>query len=139
MLLDDIDDILVTVIIPTFKGVDVLVPHAIPSVLEQTHSNLQLIVSVHNCVDNTLQAISETFDDPRLTVVESSGFDGLNHPKFHPHLHGGARPRNVAMELAEGAWMCPLDDDDRFTPTHISDLVKFAFYIYFKLVYGNER
>jgi len=50
------DNPLVTVYIPTHNRCELLLSRALPSVLNQTYRNLQIIVVAHGCTDDTADA-----------------------------------------------------------------------------------
>ena len=62
------DDPLISVIIPTYNRGKILTTRAIPSVLAQTHRNLELIIVGDYCTDNTAQLI-KNFGDDRIKFV----------------------------------------------------------------------
>lgn len=41
-----------------------------------------------------------------------------------PGLRGPAETRNLGIQVARGEWICFLDDDDSFEPTHLQDAAR---------------
>jgi len=126
---------LVSVIIPTHNRAELLISRAIPSVLKQTYSNLECIVIADRCKDNTAELV-KSINDSRVKFVEI-----LERPGFPDDLHGrwrvgSAVPRNKGFEIAQGEWVCLLDDDDEFVPKHIELLLNRALKGY-DFVYGK--
>ena len=58
-------DPLVSVIIPTWNRAELLIARTLPSVLAQTHGNLEIIVVGDCCTDNTAEMIA-SIGDPRV-------------------------------------------------------------------------
>ena len=92
----------VTVIIPTYNRAS-MVPRAIRSVLDQTISDLELIVVEDASPDNTAEVVSR-IEDPRLRLVRLAKNGGDWHA------------RNVAIAQARGEWVAFLDDDNEWLP-----------------------
>lgn len=89
---------LVSVILNVYNGED-YVADAIRSVLEQTYTNLELIVADDASSDNTL-AIIRSFDDPRLHCLTRT---------TRRHI---CYTINEALEQAKGDWIAHIDHDD---------------------------
>jgi len=98
---------LVSVIIPTYKRSDML-EYALVSARAQTWTNLEIIV-VGDC-DPTL-ALQTMPPDLRI----------INLPQNHGA--GGAVPRNVGIQAAQGEYIAYLDDDNEWTPDHITSIM----------------
>jgi hypothetical protein len=116
---------LVTVRIPTWKGHERLVARTIPSVLEGTYANVEVLVCSDG-PDPAARAAVEAITDPRVRYLELP--ERPRHPE-HPWSFWettGLRAANHALEHARGAFIAPLDHDDEFTATHIADLVAAA-------------
>lgn len=95
----------VAVVIPT-RGRARLVLRAVRSVLEQTHSNLELVVVIDGpdeVTENTLKEI----DDPRLRVMTVAPA-------------GAAAARNSGADLTSAEWIAFLDDDDTWRPEKLA-------------------
>jgi glycosyltransferase involved in cell wall biosynthesis len=92
----------VSVVIPTRNRAG-LVGRAIRSVLEQTISDLELIVVDDGSTDGTVDVLA-SFDDPRLSAIRLAGRSGVS------------RARNAGIARARGAWVAFLDDDDEWLP-----------------------
>lgn len=100
---------LVSVVLPTYRRAHLL-PHAIRSVLGQTHRDLELIVVDDNSPDET-PAVVRTFDDPRLRYVRND--PNLRLP----------RSLNRGFALARGDYLTWTSDDNLFAPTAIERMV----------------
>jgi GT2 family glycosyltransferase len=88
-----------SVIIPTYNG-DSLLPQALESVLAQGDPNLELIAIDDGSTDGTLDVL-ESFRS-RLPVQVLTV----------PHTGNWAANTNLAMQRAQGRWMCFLHQDD---------------------------
>lgn len=126
---------LVSVIIATHNRAELLTTRAIPSVLNQTYQNFELIIVADRCTDDTRVRV-QAINDPRLKFIELT-----ERPPLPEDLHArwrvaSAAPRNKGLEIATGDWLTFLDDDDEFTPNHIEVLLQKALEGY-DFVYGN--
>lgn len=97
---------LISVVIPTFKRSDLL-KKAIASVLAQDYANFEIVVVGDACPE-----LGGITGDGRLRVY--------NLPKNHGS--GGAEPRNYGIILSAGKLIAYLDDDNQWTPDHLSSL-----------------
>ena len=92
---------LISVVIPTYNS-EKTIEETIHSVLNQTVSDLELIVVNDGSTDSTLEIISK-FTDPRLKVFS------------YPHS-GANSARNRGLEQASGEYISFIDADDLWTP-----------------------
>ncbi len=90
----------VTAVIPTRNRPE-LVCRAVESVLAQTHTNIEAVVVVDGPDEATLSALAR-FPHDRVCVVALT------------ETVGGAKARNIGVELAHGEWIALLDDDDEW-------------------------
>jgi glycosyltransferase involved in cell wall biosynthesis len=98
-------DPMVSAIIPTHHRTD-LVQRAVHSVLNQTYSNLEVIVVIDGPEPNTAEVL-EAFQEPRLRVIALEKNGGLS------------AARNTGIRAARGEWVGLLDDDDEWLPEKI--------------------
>jgi glycosyltransferase involved in cell wall biosynthesis len=129
---------LVSVIIPTWNRGELLATRTLPSVLAQTHQNLEIIVVGDCCTDTTAEMIA-AIGDPRVIFYNLP--ERGNYPSEKKALWqvAGSAPKNKGLEMAHGSWIAPLDDDDVFTPDHVASLLRFAHTHDLELVYGKLR
>ncbi len=92
----------VSVVIPTFSR-PTLVVRAVNSALQQTLSDLEVIVVIDGA-DKETEAALESIKAPRLRVLPL------------PKRVGGSRARNEGVQAAQGEWIAFLDDDDEWLP-----------------------
>lgn len=107
---------LVTVIMPTYKQ-DILLHKAVESILAQTYQNIELIV------------IDDNFDDV-YKKNNADYFENLSHAHgvinyiINEENIGSAKSRNKGINLARGAYITFLDDDDYYMPSKIENQLK---------------
>lgn len=129
---------LVSVLIPTYNRANILVERAIPSVLNQTYQNFEIIIVGDGCASEQIEILN-TLKDKRIKFYNLPNRG--NYPK-KPHdrwMVAGTIPRNKAIELCSGEWIAPLDDDDEFSNDHIETLLNFAINNNFEMVYGKVK
>lgn len=127
---------LISVLIPTYNSFDTLINRAIPSVLNQTYQNFEIII-VGDCCDNKLRKILERFNDNRIKFHNLAKRGVYPKDKFKKWQVAGVAPRNKALQLAKGKWIAPLDDDDEFSRDHLEILLKNALERNLEMVYGK--
>ena len=114
-------DDLVSVIIPTFNRVEYLLKRSLPSVLRQTHKNIEVIVVSHGSTDQTNKKITELSKiDSRIKLVIIN-----RNKKYYPNksqyhwLVGPVLPINAGLKSAKGKWIARIDDDDIWMANHL--------------------
>lgn len=111
------DKVIVSVVIPTYKRADML-GRAIDSVLEQTYSELEVIVVDDNDPGSEYRKKTEQF----MRKYESnSKVIYIKHEKNK----NGAAARNTGIKCSKGKYIALLDDDDFFYPLKIEKQVNF--------------
>ena len=100
---------LVSIVLPTYKRAHLL-PHAIRSVLHQTHGNLELIIVDDNSPDGTAEVVN-SFDDGRIRYTRNDS--NLKLP----------RSLNKGFSLAKGAFLTWTSDDNFFSDDAIEKMV----------------
>lgn len=119
------DSPLVTIMLPSYKRGKLLVERTLPSLLNQTYTNIEVVVVGDIGVDDTGEWMKK-ITDPRVRYVEIPHY--TKYPKYiKARWHvGGIPPRNHGLNIARGKWIAETDDDDIFTPDHIEALLRFA-------------
>lgn len=107
---------LVSVIIPTYKRPEKL-PRAIASVLNQTYSNVEIIIVDDNNPETdarkrTEEIMSTYADNPRVRYIK------------HEKNKNGSAARNTGARYSQAKYVAFLDDDDEFLPEKIAAQVK---------------
>lgn len=112
---------LISVIIPSFDRAYLLKTRSIPSVLRQTFDDWEIIVVGDGPQTGDLRSAAESFGDPRIRYVETPrpDYGGMSDEEFW--CVAGASARNHGLDVARGALIAPLDDDDEFLENHLRD------------------
>jgi hypothetical protein len=116
---------LVTFIIPTYSSFETLRDVAIPSILGQDYSNLEVIVSGDSAPPETAAAVA-SFDDPRLVYLNRTIRGPYPEDPAKRWFGIGGPPVNDALAIARGRWIATLGDDDAVRPDHTSNLLAAA-------------
>ena len=129
---------LVTVRIPTYNTGPVVAERALASAVGQTYENLEILVIGDNTDDETADAVRSVGDERiRFINLPARGV----YPEI-AHLRrkvAGAHPMTVGNQLARGAWIAPLDDDDEFLPDHVEVLLEAARAGRYEMVYSKAE
>lgn len=99
----------VSVIMPCYND-GLYIQEAIESVLQQTYKNLELIVVNDGSDDEDTINILKDIDDERVTVLHTENLKP-------------ARARNYGISIASGAYILPVDSDDRIDATYVEKAV----------------
>jgi Glycosyl transferase family 2 len=156
---------LVSVPISTFNAAELLVDRAIASVRAQTYDRWEIVVVGDGCTDETATRVAQ-LGDPRIRFVNlpfnttlfpanrherwldsgvapsnrairpfgTTAFPADRHERW---LVCGVAPWNRAIELCQGEWIAPLDDDDEFLPNHMETLLDLALERRAEYAYGK--
>lgn len=127
---------LVTIRMATFNRCEALMDCTLPTLLDQTYDNIEIVV-VGDCTDaQTVKAMSG-IKDKRVR------FFNLPRPSSYPSdpiarwRVAGSPPMNLAAELALGAWITHCDDGDQFTSDHVEVLMRAAIERRLEMVYSK--
>lgn len=101
---------LISVVIPTYKRTELL-RKAVASACSQDYPNLEVLVVGDGDPDFPSETQRWT-NDPRVRAVNLS----------KNHGSGGAVPRNYGIMMAAGGLIAYCDDDNAWTPDHLSSL-----------------
>jgi glycosyltransferase involved in cell wall biosynthesis len=102
---------LVSVLMPAFNS-ELYIAEAIESILNQTYSNIELIIFDDGSSDNT-RAVIEGYHDPRIVKI-------LSDQNF-----GVVRARNEMIDRANGQYIALMDADDIADPTRIEKQLEY--------------
>ena len=130
------DHPLVTIRIPTYYRGPLVVERAIRSARAQTYDNIEILVVGDGATPETVEAVKSVVD-PRLRFEDIPRVAYPSDPERRWQVAGTAAV-NRALDLARGAWIAPLDDDDEFTPDHVAVLLAVAIEHRLELVYGQS-
>ncbi|NJS37913.1 MAG: glycosyltransferase, partial [Rhodobacteraceae bacterium] len=114
----------ISVVMANYNGAAYL-RQAIRSVLAQTHSALELIISDDGSADASRDIIREMMaDDPRIKLVEAPA--AASRVDLAPTASGPAAARNRALAAATGDWVAIVDSDDLIHPERLARLLHAA-------------
>ncbi|MEO0409838.1 MAG: glycosyltransferase, partial [Cyanobacteria bacterium P01_A01_bin.135] len=102
----------VSVIIPAYNTAD-YIQQAIASALNQTLTNLEVIVVDDASTDGTVEVV-DSIQDPRLRLL------------VNPVNQGAGGSRNRALAEARGEWVAILDSDDWYDPQRLEAMLAVA-------------
>lgn len=105
---------LVSVVMPVYNSA-VTLGSAIRSVLTQTHSDLELLVTDDRSSDASMDLLMEFARQDERVLPESA-----------PERGGAGRARNLAIERAKGDYVAFLDSDDMWLPSKVERQIEFA-------------
>lgn len=111
---------LISVVIPTYNRSDIVTSRSIPSVLNQSYQNFEIIVVLDGCTDDTEDKIKK-INDPRIKVYPKSRY---RYPDGCLWYIGGGPPAAFGVEQAKGTLIGVLDDDDEYMKNHLELTVK---------------
>lgn len=104
---------LVSIITPTWNCA-LYICDTIRSILAQTYTNWELIISDDCSTDGTYEAIKQYLrNDERIKYISND------------HNSGAAVTRNNALKIAQGRWIAFLDSDDLWLPEKLEKQVTF--------------
>jgi glycosyltransferase involved in cell wall biosynthesis len=127
---------LITVRIATYNNSAELLERAIPSVINQTYKNWEIVIVSDYCTDDTLSRI-KALNHPKIRFSELSYHYPYPEYQLHRWMAQGLLAHNEAVRLSKGSWIAPLDDDNEFLPYHLEMLLHKAQREQLELVYGN--
>jgi len=102
---------MVSICMPVYNG-GVHLQRAIRSVLNQTYTNFEFIITDDGSTDQSLEII-RSFDDPRIKIIR----DGSNR--------GIGNRLNEQVRTARGRYFARMDADDLMFPTRIEEQVNY--------------
>ena len=114
---------LVTVIIPTYNRVN-FISRAIDSVLNQTYSNIELIIVDDGSIDGTKDLIREKYPMAIYEYISNSGVSAA---------------RNVGIKKASGVYIAFLDSDDEWLEKKVQKQIELLNESNYRWCHGEER
>lgn len=129
---------LVSFLIPTYTSYETLRDVALPSILGQTYSNLEVIV-VGDCAPPETEAAIAAIDDPRVSYFNRTVRGPYPEDRSKRWYVIGTPPFNEALARARGRWIAVLGDDDAARPGHTESLLAAAREHRFEHCYGRQQ
>lgn len=128
---------LVSVVIPTHDRLSLLMERSLPSVLRQTHQNLDIHVVSDGHTPGAFEAI-ERLDDNRVRYTELPKQSLPDDPGTAWCLLG-LDARNHGFDTAKGVYIAGLDDDDEWMPYAVEVLLKGLQSGPYDIAYGRTK
>jgi Glycosyl transferase family 2 len=129
---------LVSVVIPTHNRRSLLMERAIPSALNQTYPNIEVIVVGDRCLDGTGHAV-RSLVAPNVNFFELPHGAGRPEDAYDAWLAAGIEASNLGLRMSSGEWVVHLDDDDELEREHVEVLLRFARENDYEFVYPKVR
>ncbi len=129
-------DPLVSITIATRNRPEELVERALPSVLAQTHRNLEVVI-VGDAAGSAVAEAVAAVGDPRVRYTNLTQRTTAHPDPARHRLVGSTIPRNEATRLARGSWLLHFDDDDHLRPDAVASLLELAQTSRAEVVYGG--
>lgn len=104
---------LVSVVMATFNESKETISLAIKSILNQTHSNLELLIIDDSTKHETISQIDALANDPRVIVIREKARIGF------------VKALNIGLKNAKGKYIARMDGDDISAPNRLSLQVSF--------------
>ena len=116
---------LVSIIIATYNRSNILINRTLPSALNQSYKNIEIIIVGDKCIDDTASRLSN-YNNNRVVF-----FDLPKRGSYPENIKDrwfvqGSVPRNKGMKIAKGKWFVFISDDDILYENHIETLLKKA-------------
>lgn len=120
---------LVSIVMTAYNQGQHMIEYAMQSVLDQTHTNFELIIVADHSTDNT-DELMKNVKDSRIsyTNLPVRGVNG-GYPGDTPQEQWnstGTIPFNTALLKCNGDFLTHLDHDDYFYPDRLEKLIKFS-------------
>lgn len=129
---------LVSFVVPTHTRYESLRDVSLPSILAQTYSNLEVIVS-GDCAPAETERVIAEFDDPRIRFCNRTVRGPYPEDETLRWYTIGTPPFNDGLALAKGRWIAALGDDDAVRPDHTETLLRAAQERRYEHCYGRHQ
>lgn len=128
---------LVSFIVPTYNRFESLRDTSLPSILNQTYANLEVIVA-GDCSPAETEKVLADFGDPRIRFHNRTVRGPYPEDKSVRWYMIGTPPYDDALSLVRGRWIAALGDDDAIRPEHTEALVRAAQEHRYEHCYGRH-
>lgn len=131
-------DPLVSFIVPTYNRWEALRDVSLPSILAQTHANVEVVV-VGDCAPPETAAAIEALGDPRIRYYNRPFRGPYPEDRSLRWYMVGTPPYNDALSMVRGRWITGVGDDDAVRPDLAETLLAGAREGRFENCYGRYR
>lgn len=128
------NDIMVSILIPTYNTPHLYLCAAIESALSQTYKNIEIVIVDDGSTNNEMPI--GTADKLLVSKHLNVKSERVIYHKLDGN-YGAAYARNRAFELSSGDYICYLDSDDAYTVGHVESHLRIMFEEQADLVYSN--
>ena len=118
-------DPLVSITLATWRRTELLVERALPSLLAQTHANIEVLVVGDAAGEDVGEAVT-ALGDPRVNYANLTQRIVADPDERRHWLVGSAMARNEATRRASGRWLLHFDEDDHLRPDAVASLLGLA-------------
>jgi hypothetical protein len=130
------DEPLVSFLVPTYTRYSTLGEVSLPSILDQTYSNIEVIV-VGDCAPAETERVISQLGDPRVRYYNRTVRGPYPEDETRWYVVG-TPPYNEALSQVRGRWIAALGDDDAVRPDHTEKLVRAAQENRWEHCYGRQ-
>jgi hypothetical protein len=129
---------LVSFVLPTYNRPEKLRDVALPSILAQTHPNVEAVV-VGDAAGPEIAAAIEEVGDPRVRYYNRTVRGPYPEDPARRWYMIGSPPYNDALSLVRGRWIAAMADDDAVRPDFAETLLAAAREGRYENCYGRHR
>jgi hypothetical protein len=129
---------LVSFVLPTYTRFEALRDVALPSMLAQTHPNIEVVVVGDSAPPETAEVIA-AIDDPRVRYYNRTVRGPYPEDESVRWYMLGSPPYNDALALLRGRWVAAMADDDAVRPDFAEVLLAAAREGRYENCYGRHR
>ena len=115
---------LVSIPIATYDRDDVLVTRTIPSILESSYRNIEIIVICDGGPEIVRRSV-EALGDDRVSFIQLKERSRYPSDPLNMWFVAGSRPRNIGARRARGEFILWMSDDDILLPEAVESLVSY--------------
>ena len=115
---------LVSIPIATYDRQDVLVTRTIPSLLESSYRNIEIIVICDGGPEIVRRSV-EGLGDDRISFIQLKKRSRYPSDPLNLWFVAGSRPRNIGARRARGEFILWMSDDDILLPKALNSLVSY--------------
>lgn len=112
-------DNLVSIIMPSYKRENVVVERAVRSLMDQTYSNIEIIL-----IDDNAREDLKVYRNQLEKMVHDLGDNRIVYIQNTKNL-GGAGARNEGIKHCVGEYVTFLDDDDEYLPEKVEKQIEY--------------